>query len=194
MGSVPRSRTSPTSALPRRVGLTLIVLLAAACSGRDGGATGPSATPGVRALLVAADAGLPDTVDELPAADVDAFRALLDAVRGTPLVVNVWASWCEPCLRETPILAEAARATPDVQFLGIDVLDTRTGASEFVAEHGVPYPSLFDASGAILTDLGGLGPPVTAFYAADGTLSELVRGEISASELRDALAEIVPAP
>lgn len=171
----------------RRAALALlsVVPLLAACGADDG--TAPSGEP---ALIVAVDAGLPATVDELPMVDVDGFRDLLDAATGTPLVVNVWASWCDPCRRETPMLVDAARAHPDVQFVGVDVLDSRSGARAFLAEHGVPYPSLFDVPGAVMNDLGGIGPPLTAFYAADGTQVELVRGELSASDLERALAAI----
>ena len=161
-----------------------------ACASDGGSAvSGPGGEP---ALIVAADAGLPATVDALPAIDPAAFNALLEAATGTPLVVNVWASWCEPCERETPMLAEAARSTPGVQFLGIDVLDSRAGAEDFIALHAIPYPSLFDVPGAVMTDLGGLGPPITAFYASDGTLSELVRGELSRSDLERNLRRIDP--
>jgi thiol-disulfide isomerase/thioredoxin len=165
----------------------VIALLFAACAG--GGEPAPSGEP---ALIVAEDAGLPATVDELPATDVEGFHDLLEASRGTPLVVNVWASWCDPCRRETPMLVDAARAHPAVQFVGIDVLDTRSGARGFLADHGVPYPSLFDVPGAVMNDLGGIGPPLTAFYAADGTQVELVRGELSAADLERALGRIDP--
>ncbi|MFN8232957.1 MAG: thioredoxin domain-containing protein [Actinomycetota bacterium] len=120
----------------RLVLLSLLVAPLASCGG--GGSTAPSGEP---ALIVAAEAGLPETVDELPSVDVDDFHDMIEAAYGTPLVVNVWASWCDPCRRETPMLADAARAHPDIQFVGIDVLDTRSGARSFLAEHGVRTPA-----------------------------------------------------
>ncbi len=164
-------------------GLLILLIACASEDPRDA----PSGEP---ALIVAEGAGLPATVDELPTVDVAAFDDLLAASAGTPLVVNVWASWCDPCRREIPILADAAREHADIQFVGIDVLDTRSGARRFIAEHDVPYPSLFDVPGAVMNDLGGIGPPLTAFYAADGTQVELVRGELSATALERGLAEI----
>ena len=178
-----------TTSRPAFLVVPLLAVALAACAGDDGAA--PSGEP---AMIVASDAALPSTVDELPAIDVDGFHDLLEGANGTPLVVNVWASWCDPCRRETPMLAEAARAHPGVQFAGIDVLDTRSGARRFLAEHGVPYPSLFDVPGAVMNDLGGIGPPLTAFYAADGTQVELVRGELSSSDLERALDAIDPSP
>ena len=134
--------------------------------------------------------GLPTSVTELPSADVETFRALLEDLRGTPVVVNLWASWCEPCEREMPMLAQAARADPDVQFLGVDTLDSREGAEEFIAEFGVPFPSLFDPDGVIRTDLDSFGLPVTVFFDADGNQVAKVDGELSRTALDEHLAAI----
>jgi thiol-disulfide isomerase/thioredoxin len=174
---------------PRRTVAVSLLLLLAACSGGDPGGTTSGGEP---ALIVATGAGLPDTVDALPAVDVDGFHRVLGSAAGTPLVVNVWASWCDPCKRETPILAEAARTHPTIQFVGVDVLDSRTGARAFIDEHDVPYPSLFDVPGAVMNELGALGPPLTAFYDAEGTQVRVVRGELSPSDLREALERIAP--
>ena len=133
---------------------------------------------------------LPTSVTELPTADVESFRALLEDLRGTPVVVNLWASWCEPCEREMPMLAQAARANPDVQFLGVDSLDSREGAEEFIAEFGVPFPSLFDPDGVIRTDLDSFGLPVTVFFDAEGNQVAKVDGELSQAALDEHLAAI----
>ena len=133
---------------------------------------------------------LPTSVTELPSADVETFRALLEDLRGTPVVVNLWASWCEPCEREMPMLAQAARAHPDVQFLGVDSLDSREGAEGFIAEVGVPFPSLFDPDGVIRTDLDSFGLPVTVFFDADGNQVAKVDGELSQARLDEHLSAI----
>jgi cytochrome c biogenesis protein CcmG/thiol:disulfide interchange protein DsbE len=134
--------------------------------------------------------GLPTSVTELPSADVETFRALLEDLRGTPVVVNLWASWCEPCEREMPMLAQAAGANPDVQFLGVDTLDSREGAEEFIAEFGVPFPSLFDPDGVIRTDLDSFGLPVTVFFDAEGNQVAKVDGELSQTALDEHIAAI----
>jgi thiol-disulfide isomerase/thioredoxin len=171
-----------------RIRLSALLALAPLLVACGAGAEEPPG--GDPAMIVAEGAGLPPTVDELPTVDVAGFHDVVEAASGTPLVVNVWASWCDPCRRETPMLVDAARAHPDVQFVGVDVLDSRSGARRFLAEHGVPYPSLFDVPGAVMTDLGGLGPPLTAFYAADGTQVDVVRGALSSSDLDRGLAAI----
>lgn len=168
----------------------VMVLGIGACS--SNGEPGGSPAPSRAALIVASGAGLPSTVSDLPAMDVEGFHDLLERVKGTPLVVNFWASWCEPCKREAPMLARAARSHPDVQFLGVDILDTKDGALQFIADHHVPYPSVFNPDGGIRTDLGSLGQPVTVFYTADGAEVAKTDGELSADVLRSNLALIDP--
>lgn len=165
--------------LPRTVLSVLALTLAmVACTP---GADEPSAQP-----------TLPSTPDALPATSVDQFDELLQTLHGTPVVVNAWASWCDPCKAETPKLVDAAGANPEVQFLGVDTMDARDGAVDFIADHGVPYPSVFDPDGAILRTLSGLGPPITVFYRADGSIQGTVPGELSQEELDEHLAAIAP--
>lgn len=134
---------------------------------------------------------LPETTDELPDIDTAAYDALLTELRGTPVVVNVWAAWCTPCRDEAPVLADAARRHgTEVQFVGIDVQDSRSGAKDFIAEFGWTYPSFFDPAGAIMTDLGLVGPPGTFFYDRDGELVDSVRGLLSAEALERGIREI----
>lgn len=190
--------TTPASALATYDDRVLrsfvpVVVLASLALGACGD---PSTTASASSspALVAVDGvdGLPDTVAELPPTDVEAFRALLRELRGTPVVVNLWAAWCEPCTREMPRLSAAASAHTDVQFLGVDTLDSRQDAEDFIAEHEVSFPSLFDPDGAIRTDLGSFGLPVTVFFDADGTQVAKVDGELSQSTLDEHLAAIAP--
>jgi cytochrome c biogenesis protein CcmG, thiol:disulfide interchange protein DsbE len=115
---------------------------------------------------------------------------LLDQMHGAPVVINVWASWCTPCRQEAPLLSAAAARHPDVQFLGVDVQDSREGAVSFIDEQRIQYPSLFDPAGAITTDLGALGPPITVFYTPDGAVAMKVPGLLSRAALDQGLAKI----
>jgi cytochrome c biogenesis protein CcmG/thiol:disulfide interchange protein DsbE len=149
----------------------------------------PSAAPTPAANATTAP-GLPTTVNALPTTDVAGFEALLDELVGTPAVVNVWASWCEPCKAEAPSLVRAAAADPGVQFVGVDVQDSRDGAETFLGVYGITYPSLFDPPGAIQTELHMLGPPATFFYDAQGRQVDRVLGLLSPDALDAGLAEI----
>lgn len=159
--------------------LTLLALVAAGCGG-DGD---PSADAGP---------SLPSSPTALPDADPASYTALLESLRGTPLVVNVWASWCGPCRLEAPELTEVATEYRDrVWFLGIDVLDARPDARAFIEEFGWPYPSLFDRTGAIRDSLGLIGQPHTLFYGADGTLIGTHAGSITGDQLREQVEALV---
>lgn len=176
---------------PFPLALALCVVMVGACT--RSGAPGPAGTspaPSNDAIVVATGAPIPGTTDELPVTDVEGFHTLLEAMHGTPVVVNAWASWCGPCTREAPILAAAAAKHRDVQFLGVDVKDSRGSAETWIADHGLNYPSLFDPPGAILTDLGAMGAPTTVVYAADGTVAATIPGELSQQALDEALAKV----
>lgn len=123
---------------------------------------------------------------------VDLFGETLEAERGRPVVVNFWATWCEPCKTEMPRLVEAARAYEDeVSFLGINVEDDQASAEAFAARVGIPFPSLADSRGRIRNAEGVLGLPVTQFYRADGELAFVHNGEIDEQTLTERLEEIV---
>jgi thiol-disulfide isomerase/thioredoxin len=178
----------------RRTFLTTVVATALLTTGCTRGPTSsPVSVPPTPARNATEAPLLPTTVNELPATDVAGFHELLDQLKGTPVIVNIWGSWCEPCKSEAPMLTAAALAHPDIQFVGVDILDSRNGALGFLTTYDVPYPSLFDPPGDIKTDLGSLGQPDTYFYDANGTQVAKVIGVLSQTTLDAALARIVPA-
>ena len=176
-------------ALPRsRTLLTLLPLLAllstaAACGGSGPDPAGP-ADAGPPAQNATTAALLPTHVADLPTFDVNTYQQLLTQLNGTPVVVNVWAAWCAPCKAEAPLLHDATATYGDrVQFLGVDILDSKDGARGFIADHSLEYPSVFDPTGAIRDSLGMIGQPVTVFYDADGTMVSSWDGQLSQKAL-----------
>jgi thiol-disulfide isomerase/thioredoxin len=148
------------------------VLLAAGCSGGGSHSTtsgAPLVTPSPHARNATTAPLLPTNRYALPELSLDRFNQLLAQLKGTPVVVNLWGSWCGPCREEGPNLARAGRVFGDrIQFLGVDERDDRTPAREFIRDEGFPYPSVFDPSQAIQTGLGFVGPPVTLLYDRAG--------------------------
>ena len=158
-----------------------ILLLCAGCDSASVDHVSESAAP---ARNAASSPLLPATTSALPSFDPAGYEELLGQLKGTPTVVNIWASWCGPCRAEAPILARAARTYGDrVQFLGIDIQDERGSARQFIAQYGWTYPSVFDATGSIRDHLGFPGQPDTIFYARDGAIAATHGGEIDAETL-----------
>ena len=115
--------------------------------------------------------------DELIAGGADEFHTQLDALRGYPVVANVWASWCGPCRFEFPDLqAVSAERGDEVAFLGVDTYDNDDAANEFLDELPLPYPSVTDPDQEVKKELGLRGLPGTAFYDETGELVYLKQG------------------
>ena len=101
----------------------------------------------------------------------DAFGERLDSLRGTPVVVNNWASWCGPCRVEFPYFqALAIRMGDEIAFLGVDTDDNEDAANTFLGELPLPYPSYADPDSDIKKDFfdSPVGLPNTAFYDSSG--------------------------
>jgi cytochrome c biogenesis protein CcmG, thiol:disulfide interchange protein DsbE len=181
--------------------LAIVAAMAAACGGEPSGRTprnGVRATNAPGAAQASPSAGsasaplLPSSPTELPQFTPAMFRELLGQLRGTPVLVNVWASWCGPCRVEGPHLSAAAKEFDGrVQFLGVDIQDQIVPARGFVQEFGWPYPSVFDPTGAIRDDLGFVGQPVTVVYDREGEQVFVWSGAISEEKLTAELNEVV---
>jgi cytochrome c biogenesis protein CcmG/thiol:disulfide interchange protein DsbE len=101
----------------------------------------------------------------------DAFDRRLEALRGTPVVVNKWASWCGPCRFEFPWFQSLAeKRGGQIAFLGVNSNDSDGSAKQFLSELPLPYPSYSDPDLSIAQDLGGPPQafPTTAFYDRSG--------------------------
>jgi len=128
---------------------------------------------------------LPDVREGRP--DVD-----LAALTGTPVVLNFFAAWCDPCRRELPLLARTAqRLEGKVAFVGVDVQDSRSRATDLLAETGVTYPAAYDPRAAVAAGYKVYARlPATFFIDAEGRIQDQALGEIDAERLAKGLATI----
>jgi cytochrome c biogenesis protein CcmG/thiol:disulfide interchange protein DsbE len=154
------------------IGAVAVGLLIAAC----GGSTPRNAAPS-RTAVEAAFQGSPPALaaihhqaDQLLAGGPAAFHRRLAALRGHPVVVNMWASWCEPCQSEFPVFQKVAVADGRrIGFVGIDVSDHNGAAGAFLKKFPVSYPSYVDPKKAIQASLRTYNVmPQTFFFDARG--------------------------
>jgi len=127
----------------------------------------------------AALAGLHRQAAVLLDGGLTAFRARLATLRGRPVVVNAWASWCGPCRFEMPYLARAAvRFGRRVAFVGVNAEDSHGDATAFLRTHWIPYPSYVDPDDKIADEIGvRAGLPTTVFYGRDGKVAFVHQGQ-----------------
>jgi cytochrome c biogenesis protein CcmG/thiol:disulfide interchange protein DsbE len=112
-------------------------------------------------------------------------KVSLEELRGTPLVLNFWASWCDPCRSEAKLLERGWKNDADgVLFLGLDQQDARENARDFISQFGLTFPHVRDPSNDTARDWGVTGLPETFFIGADGKVVGHVIGVVSADQLR----------
>ncbi len=158
-------------------------LVAAGCGADSGGDYGGRHPDYAKALAGAPAplAALYKESDKLLPGGASAFEKRIAALKGYPVVVNVWASWCGPCRFEFPTLQKASAAYgKKVAFLGVNSQDSNAGAETFLEEAPLPYPSFSDGNQDIAHTIGaGTGLPDTAFYGSSGNLCYLKQGPYS---------------
>jgi len=116
--------------------------------------------------------------------------AISDAA-GKPAVVNLWASWCPPCRREMPLLAETAARRADVTFLFVNQGEEAATIRRYLARDRISLGKILrDQSMQIARHYGVPGLPVTLFLRPDGTLASLHVGEISREALEAGIDRI----
>jgi len=134
------------------------------------------------------------TVDEIGSGQ----SRTLASYAGKPLVVNFWASWCEPCKAEHPVLEWGARNfASQASFIGVVFEDTEDNAKDFLQRNGQAFPQMLDSTGRMAVDYGCSGVPETYFIDAKGTILTKHIGPIDPRTLADYIRKLSspqPAP
>ncbi|MEX2645694.1 MAG: TlpA disulfide reductase family protein [Gaiellaceae bacterium] len=118
-------------------------------------------------------------------------RLALAELRGHPVVVNFWASWCIPCRDEAPVLNESARAHGgEVVFVGVNVQDLRSDALAFLREFEPPYVSIRDTGNETYETYGLTGVPETFYLDAQGRAVAHSLGAVSRGTLEQGISAI----
>ncbi len=112
--------------------------------------------------------------------------------RGTPLVINFFASWCPPCVAEMPAFESVHQELGGgVGFLGVNLRDSVGNATELVERTGVSYDIARDPAGELAQALGVVAMPSTVFVSAEGVVVGTHAGEVSADQLRQKVEELL---
>jgi thiol-disulfide isomerase/thioredoxin len=135
------------------------------------------------------------TGDAAPAFIIDVIGggrfALADELAaGHPVLLNLWASWCNPCREEMPALDAASKAHGNVSFIGVAVEDDPTAAEDFANEIGVSYPLAIDEPGTVSRLYPSPGLPTTFFITPDGRIARVLYGGLTEDKIIQTIAEV----
>lgn len=117
-------------------------------------------------------------------------NASLADYRGRPVVVNFWATWCEPCKQEMPALQSEAASHPGLTILGVDNVEAAVKVRPFVQQLGLTFPILLDQDGSVVEQYRVIGMPTSFFIDRSGTLRAVYRGALTRGSMNQDLATI----
>ena len=139
------------------------------------------------------DTAMHTPLPALALSDVAGRPVGVQQLRGRPLVINLWASWCGPCRREMPVLAEAQQTHPQLRFVFANQGDSPEQIRAFIATNQLRLADvLVDPSSKLSQQFSVRGYPTTLFFDAQGTLRSVHIGELSPATLAAEVRRIVP--
>lgn len=126
---------------------------------------------------------------------LDGTPVRLASLAGKPLVLNLWATWCPPCRREMPVLRDAQRQYPDVEFVFLNQGENADQVKRFLAGQRLEMKNVWsDPAGAVASEIGSIGLPTTLFFDRHGVLQKRHMGELSAASLAERLTAVRKTP
>ena len=184
--------------LQRILAFGLVVLVTGCTAG--GGSGVPVTASTSQSQLVVGETRYPvghrPTVPQLSGTTLAGKALAIHDFLGQVVVLNAWASWCDPCRQESPDLARVAKlmAGAGVQFVGLDEQDVTSHAIAFVKQVGSTYPHLVDGDGRLLNQLGIVPPaaiPSTLVFDRSGQVAARFIGATTAAKLTEVLRQIL---
>ncbi len=175
-------------------------VLLSGCSGAVGGArvsvTSPAGSSAESVGITMYAQGQRPQIPAVSGTTLDGSSLALASLQSHVVVLNVWASWCEPCRTESPALAKVAKSTAmlGVRFIGIDEQDREDSARSFAASAGASYPHLFDPDGTMLASLRLVphtGIPSTLVLDSTGLVAARIIGPVDGTTLESLVRTVV---
>lgn len=125
---------------------------------------------------------------------LDGTRVSLENLRGSPVVLNFWASWCIPCREEAPLLTavDATYRSGGLHVLGVVYQDSSENARDFMTRYAQSYPGLLDPDGRTAIDYGVFGIPETFFIDRTGVVRSRQLGALTEADLTRQIEAILP--
>jgi len=113
----------------------------------------------------------------------------LASLKGKPVMLNFWASWCDVCKAEARLLQNTWQRVQGqgIVFVGIDIQDTQSDGLSFLQTYGITYPNVVDADGSVTINYGVTGVPETFFLNRQGVIVKKVIGELTEQTLQSNL-------
>lgn len=129
-----------------------------------------------------------ETLPSFTLQNMDGQMVNLTDFKGRPIVLYAWATWCRTCRRQMPLLVQAAKSKPEINFVFLNISDSPVAVRAFERELNFQIPNvLLDPEAKLSHPLRIQGLPVTLFYNAEGKLINRHIGEIGATELKQML-------
>jgi peroxiredoxin len=207
MRDMPTITSAPRSRL-LVVALSALALLVLAACGRTSPATGPISTVAIdelpaglgRGYPVAGTAGLDNAGTGVAPGQMapnftltleDGRTLTMESLRGRPVLINHWATWCGPCRVEMPEIVEAAKAHPDLVVLAVNMMEARSQIEPFAAEFGLEIPVVVDPDAKVRDLYAVRGLPTSIVVDREGRISSVWAGVLTATKLEELLAPVV---